>query len=417
MRWSRKLRSVIAPAAIVAVVWGCGSGARPGVATERPSPATAPAGAATPAPTASPAPAPVPGSLTTYSASLMTGCLSATLLKDGRVLTIGSALDESGTAYVWQSELFDPVTGLLAETGEASSGSCQHVATLLLGGLLDGRVLVTGNDGGTFLYDPATLSFSRTGSMNTARETYSQTALPGGRVLVAGGSGRSNENVVGLASAEVYDPVSQSYVLTGSMASPHGGGAAVLLKDGSVLVTDGTSAEIYDPALGKFVRTVAMTTDRVCPVAASLSDGRVLVAGGYEPYHVGGPSVMQPVSSAEVYDPVTGRFAQTGSASVPAPWVTVDPSGWASGSPVELLTLRDGRILAVVSIYGLDVLSDSGYLIEIYDPAAGRFTPVASLPSTYHPENSLTCARMNTAVVLADGSVFFPGDPSLFYWP
>jgi hypothetical protein len=80
-----------------------------------------------------------------------------------------------------------------------------HTATLLH----DGRVLITAGWRGSYLgsaelYDPATGTFSPTGSMTTARESATATLLSDGRVLIAGGS------VAGVgpdvASAELYQP-------------------------------------------------------------------------------------------------------------------------------------------------------------------------------------------------------------------
>jgi hypothetical protein len=74
--------------------------------------------------------------------------------------------------------------------------------------LSDGRVLVPGGEYDTTgystsaeLYDPATRTWTATGSMTTPRSNYTATLLPDGMVLVAGG------NTTGAAdSAELYDP-------------------------------------------------------------------------------------------------------------------------------------------------------------------------------------------------------------------
>ncbi len=70
-----------------------------------------------------------------------------------------------------------------------------------------------------------------TGSLSNAGE-QSATVLVDGRVLVAGGliSG------VYLTSAELYDPASGTWSITGSLNTPRSGHTATLLSDGRVLV-------------------------------------------------------------------------------------------------------------------------------------------------------------------------------------
>ena len=66
---------------------------------------------------------------------------------------------------------------------------------------------------------------------------------------------------------------------------------ATLLEDGRVLVIGGggegyassTSADLYDPATGKFSRTGSMKTGRWLHTATLLQDGRVLILGGRSP--------------------------------------------------------------------------------------------------------------------------------------
>jgi hypothetical protein len=53
------------------------------------------------------------------------------------------------------------------------------------------------------LYDPDTGTFSRTGSMTTGRDGHTATLLSDGRVLLAGGFGGHD---IELVSAELYDP-------------------------------------------------------------------------------------------------------------------------------------------------------------------------------------------------------------------
>jgi Galactose oxidase, central domain len=93
---------------------------------------------------------------------------------------------------------------------------------------------VTAVAGGTWTY---------TGSLNTARRDHTATLLdpnvaPGanGKVLVAGGDGFSFGN---LASAELYDPASGTWTATGSLNTGRDYHTATLLQNGKVLVAGG----------------------------------------------------------------------------------------------------------------------------------------------------------------------------------
>jgi N-acetylneuraminic acid mutarotase len=92
------------------------------------------------------------------------------------------------------------------------------------------------------LYNPATGTWTTTGSLHTAR--YEQTAalLTNGQVLVAGG----NTGVfVGLSSAELYDPARGTWTTTGSMKTVRRGHTMTLLQNGQVLVAGGESNNSY----------------------------------------------------------------------------------------------------------------------------------------------------------------------------
>ena len=102
------------------------------------------------------------------------------------------------------------------------------------------------------LYDPKTGTFSPTGSMATARELHTATALSDGRVLIAGGW----DGLSTLASAELYDPKTGTFSPAASMATARDTHTATVLSDGRVLIAGGevlgtstflASAELYQP--------------------------------------------------------------------------------------------------------------------------------------------------------------------------
>jgi N-acetylneuraminic acid mutarotase len=81
--------------------------------------------------------------------------------------------------------------------------------------------------------------------MATARTSGAVTLLPNGRVLVAGG-GDNSDNL--FSSAELYDPATGTWSTTGSMATARQTHTAIRLPNGKILVAGGTSSQ-YGSAL------------------------------------------------------------------------------------------------------------------------------------------------------------------------
>jgi hypothetical protein len=158
------------------------------------------------------------------------------------------------------AEIYDPGTGAFGRTGATATQGYGHTATLLA----DGRVLVAGGDAtydqdqvaSAELYDPKTGTFRSTHKMKAARTGHTATLLADGRVLIAGGWPENEDgDVTPLASAEIYDPTTGTFSLTGPMTTPRIGHTATMLADGRILIAGGSSAEIYDPDTGKFSST------------------------------------------------------------------------------------------------------------------------------------------------------------------
>ncbi len=181
------------------------------------------------------------------------------------------------------------VNGLTAGTGR----------TVLLQGLDTGTVVshgmtlpfdfVTGDQLDVPLYFSRSNSFSPVHGVASARVGASSAAFADGRVLVAGGL----NGATGLATALLYDPLTDIVATTGTMSTAHAFTQSVLLSTSEVLVAGGATgstgatakAEVfaYDATTGTGVWKTgvpAMSTRRRDASAAKFGDGFALVAGG-----------------------------------------------------------------------------------------------------------------------------------------
>src|SRR5690349_13220521 len=151
-------------------------------------------------------------------------------------------------------------------------------------------------------YEPASDTFTATGSMATAREQHATALLFDGTVLVAGGFSGSANALTATSSAELYNPATGTFSATGSETKPLVGFPVPVpvLPDGSVLVAADSGvgdAQIYSPAAGTFRFTGNMSSPLAFPPTALLPDGTVLLAGG----QVSSPGVT---SNAEIFYPI-----------------------------------------------------------------------------------------------------------------
>ncbi len=307
-------------------------------------------------------------------------------------LTVTNAAGVSATASV---DLAVAPMGSFALTGGPIGTPRQaHTATRLA----DGRVLIAGGspiEGGgppvlnlAELYDPGTGLFSPTSALGTPRQDHSAVRLADGRVLLVGGS---SDGTVSLNSAEIYDPVLQTFIPTpGTMNATRIFPSTALLADGRVLVSGGAinglasaqaSADLFDPATGLFTPTSApMASPRFQHASLTLADGSVLLAGGVTVL-AGTPT---PLASAEIFDPLTGVFTPTASTMT-------------TGRQGLTLTPAGGSVFVAG---GLGFSATALAQTEIYSPATRSFSASTPLGGSWP---GLLASLLN------DGRIFLVG--------
>jgi hypothetical protein len=322
---------------------------------------------------------------------------TATLLPNGKVLIAGGSEPVPGQRWntLASAELFDPDTGTFTATGNMTTRRSGHAATLLA----DGRVLIVGGDadgdansGTAELYDPSTATFTPTGNMDV-RVVSAATLLDNGKVLITG------------AHPLLYDPSTGTFASAGEYAQadiknpygPSGGWYAptLSLPNGKVLIAGEPSTELYDPVTGTFTLAGTMATRPWGAIpwyiegrtGTLLTNGQVLLAGGEH-------EDLGYFAEAELYDPATGTFTAIGNMT-------------RNRDDHTATLLRDGTVLLAGAQYGGVVAST-----ELYDPATDTFSRSADMifGRFFHTATLL----MDGRVLIAGGYTGWPATPNSF---
>lgn len=243
-------------------------------------------------------------------------------------------------------------------------------------------------------------AWTNTGSMNNPHSYHTATLLPGGQVLVAGGNNNSHDT----ASTEIYDLAAGAWTASGSLNQPRYQHTATLLPNCDVLVAGGAhsgagngqvqplaSAELWDPNTGTWTNTGSMICQRYGHVATLVTNAAgsvyVLAAGGYG--GVNGTSVTAggstALATAELYDPNAGTWSYTGSMTT--------NRAYAAG-----VLLTNGYVLVAG---GLDQNSNALASAELYNPANGTWTLTGPLNTAR--SGAVATLLTNGCVLVAGG--------------
>ena len=277
---------------------------------------------------------------------------TATLLQNGTVLVVGGYGISDPTLK--SVEIFDPSTETWRYTASKRVGTYEHTATLLPNGkvLLAGGFSIDRYVADSEIYDPGTEKWTTTGSLNEARGFHTSTLLINDRVLAAGGqTGLENDSMT-LSSAELYDPDSGTWRLTGSLNESRYYFSATLLDSDLVLAAGGKDdtgyldiSELYDPEIESWTYTGSMHDRRGLHCASLLSDGSVLIASGES---ISGETLIY-LTGSEKYDPVSGTWTATSAVH-------------AERSVYTATVLDDGRVLVAGGYDGIKVIDG----VELY---------------------------------------------------
>lgn len=241
----------------------------------------------------------------------------------------------------------------------------------------DGRIALFGAAGATGeaceAWEPWRQVSSALASLATGRGGHTVTKLQDGRVLVCGGA---DVNLVVLGSAELYDPLTDSWTATGAMTSVRAGHTASLLPDGRVLIVGGTTdvsdpligatsalktTEFYDPVTNSFAAGPNVQRAHVAHFATTLATGDVLIGGGGSYTTIFGIRIPAIDNHAQAFQIATGKW-------------TAEVAMKADRAAPSAVLLADGRVLLAGGIGGSLTNPTNLASSETFDPVTAKWT-------------------------------------------
>ncbi len=257
--------------------------------------------------------------------------------------------------------------------------------------LHNGRVLLAGgfnDNSGTgvvdcFVYDHSNLTGNTlaASAIATDKNNYTQTLLPNGNLLVAGGGQSSISN--GSNTCSLYNASSNTWSATSNMSTNRINHTTNLMVNGNVMTIGGNdgasvhnSCEFYNYSSGNWSTAPAMNQSRTNHASILLMDGRILTSGGFD-----GTSIL---TTCEIYDPQLNT------------WISLAPMN-TPRSNHKMILLKNGKVLAMGGTNGTNTVATA----ELYDPCNDSWTPTS---------NSMVTAVMSfSAQMLENGNILVSG--------
>jgi hypothetical protein len=251
---------------------------------------------------------------------------TATLLPNGEVLIVGGYSGKTNVLANYPStcEIYNPVSNLFRDSGSLNAVRGAHRATPIYGLILpvvaqslehadivDNRVLISGGYSANGFITSLEWYFVGSDSFGTlsvglgaGRALHTAVLLPNNKVLLAGGAISTSLPPSAIASAELYNVLTNSIAPTGSLVAARAAQTSTLVG-GRVLVFGGaagfsvlSSVESYDPGTGQFTAATAMATGRGFHTGTLLGNGKILLAGGL---NTGAPGFF--LNTVQAYTP------------------------------------------------------------------------------------------------------------------
>jgi len=327
----------------------------------------------------------------------------AVVLGDGTVLAVGddnACVPGGAEEGSERAELYDPTTDTWTEV-ESLNKPRKSFATVAL---RDGAALVAGGVNtddvpysSTWVFDPSTHTWRSGGLLGEARGEPVMTALSDGRALIVGGWGAGD--VRHLSTGELYDPASSSWMRTGSLPPKVSVTEVVALGDGGALALgyDFTDSEpqrttyVFDAASGTWTHA-----DWVPNVygfeLVPVGDGGALAIGGNNGGELeGGDGSV--VAWVNQFDSGSGHWEARAPMSTPR----ID---------MQAASLGDGRVLVAGGAVRSEGLSGAlTPTAEVFDLSADRWTAVGDLLEPR--QEGLAVALQDGSVLLLGGNASF----------